>query len=141
MLTKYRKIINRSIDTTNETHGLGGWNPDGGSMSKSLYFSWYNRVYNYTPTLNCSRDIDKFTVSNSIGNGKLTYPVADEVMYAGGRGNSSNSTFYLFTNQNWWISCPNNISLSYITVSYYNFSITINSLANVYDLRLSVSLA
>ena len=66
ILSKYRKNINRSIDTTDETYGLGGWNPDGGSMSRSLYFSGYNRVYNYTPTLNCSRDIDKFTVSNSI---------------------------------------------------------------------------
>ena len=75
ILTKYRKIINRSIDTTDETYGLGRWNPDGGLMSRFLYFSWYNRVYNYTPTLTCSRDIDKFTVSNSIGNGKLTYPV------------------------------------------------------------------
>ena len=100
ILTKYKKIINRSIDTTDETYGLGGWNPDGGSMSKYLYFSGYNRVYNYTPTLTCSRDIDKFTVSNSIGNGKLTYPVglltADEVMYPGGRDNSSNSSFYLY---------------------------------------------
>ena len=42
---------------------------------KIFNFSGYNRVNNYTPTLNCSRDIDKFTVSNSIGNGKLTYPV------------------------------------------------------------------
>ena len=99
---------------------------------------------NYTPTLTCSRDIDKFTVSNSIGNGKLTYPVglltADEVMYAGGRNISSNLTFYLFTNQSWWISCPNDISFYYITVSYYNFSLTVNSSANVYGLRPSVSL-
>ena len=69
-------------------------------MSRSLYFSGYNRVYNYTPTLNCSRDIDKFTVSNSIGNGKLTYPVGlltvDEVMYAGGKRLTGNSTYYLY---------------------------------------------
>ena len=145
ILTKYRKIINRSIYTTDETYGLWGWNPDGGSMSKSLYFSGSNRMENHSPSLTCSRDIDKFIISNSIGNGKLTYPVglltADEVMYAGGRNISSNSTFYLFTYQSLWLSCPKDINFSFFAVSYYNFSLTINSLANVYGLRLSVSLA
>ena len=148
MLTKYRKIINRSIDTTNETHGLGGWNPDGGSMSKSLYFSWYNRVYNYTPTLTCSRDIDKFTVSNSIGNGKLTYPVGllsvDEVMYAGGKRLTGNSTYYLYTNQNWWLSSPDTIINNYVATEYYlghNGGIAGNTNDVGYGLRPSVSLA
>ena len=112
---------------------------------KIFNFSRYNRVYNYTPTLTCSRNIDKFNVSNSIGNGKITYPVglltADEVMYAGGREYYSNSTFYLYTSQSWWILSPNDISFNYITVSYYNSSLTYNSSANVYGLRPSVSLA
>ena len=145
ILTKYRKIINKSIDTTDETYGLGGWNQNGGSMRKYLYFTGKLRGYNHTPKLNCTREIDIFTVSNSIGNGKLTYPVglltADEVMYAGGRNISSNSTFYLFTYQSLWLSCPKDINFSFFAVSYYNFSLTINSLANVYGLRLSVSLA
>ena len=43
---------------------------------------------NKSPSYNCIATEDKFTVSNTTGNGKLTYPVAlmtaDEISYAGG---------------------------------------------------------
>ena len=66
---------------------LGGWEQDGGHTSTSLQFSPYTRKNSKTPTLTCSRNLDKFTVSSSNGNGALTYPIglitADEAMYAG----------------------------------------------------------
>ena len=91
---------------------LNGWNPNGGSTTSYLYFSPYKRIWtNYTPTLSCSRTQDRFTVSSTLGNGALTYPVglitSDEVMYAGVRGSTTNNTYYLYTNQNYWAGSPN----------------------------------
>ena len=90
---------------------LNGWDPNGGDTSKYLYFSPRTRTFtNYSPSLTCSRALDKFTVSSSKGNGALTYPVglitADEVMYAGGKGNTDNSTYYLYTNQTFCALSP-----------------------------------
>ena len=89
---------------------LNGWDPNGGSTTSYLYFGSYGRAYStYTPSLTCNRDIDKFTVSTDTGNGTLDYPVglltSDEVMLAGG-ANSSNSTYYLYTGENYWLGTP-----------------------------------
>ena len=90
---------------------LNGWNPDGGSTTSYLRFGAYNRAYiTYTPDLSCSREIDKFTVNESNGNGDLDYPVglitADEIMLAGGKVTSSNSSYYLYTGNDWWAGSP-----------------------------------
>jgi len=90
---------------------LNGWNPNGGDITKDLNFSPRTRAStNYSPSLVCSRSIDKFTVSSSKGNGKLTYPVglitSDEVMYSGGRSPTVNRTWYLYTNQEYWYLSP-----------------------------------
>ena len=104
---------------------LNGWNPNGGSTTSYLQFNAYGRTQSpYTPSLTCNTN-DAFTVSASTGNGKLTYPVglltADEIRLAGGKIGSSNTTYYLYTNQNWWSGSP-----SYFTVSnaneYYVYS-------------------
>ncbi len=92
---------------------LNGWSPTG-STTSYLYLSPYGRVNStYTPSLTCNTN-DAFTVSTSNGNGKLTYPVglltSDEIMLAGGRGGTSNSTYYLYTNQYWWSGSPGNFS-------------------------------
>ena len=89
---------------------LNGWNPNGGNTASYLYFNAYGRNRSpYTPSLTCNTN-DAFTVSASTGNGKLTYPVglltSDEIMLAGGIGSSNNSTYYLYTNQNWWSGSP-----------------------------------
>ena len=74
------------------------------------------KVSNPTPTLKCAQDNDKFTMNASNGNGVLTYPVglitADEMTYAGGAYGSSNtnSSFYLYTGQNYWSLSPNNFA-------------------------------
>ena len=100
----------RSIGTKN------GWDPNGGVTSGnwpnySLLFSAYNRVYStHSPSLTCSRNIDKFTTSTSNGNGKLDYPVglltADEIMLAGGKGGASNNSYYLYTGKSYWAGSP-----------------------------------
>ena len=95
-----------------------GWNPDGGVTShsdwknKNIVFSGYNRTYlQKSPNLTCSRDIDKFTVSSSNGNGNLDYPVGlltnDEIMLAGAGGNwTANRTYYLYSGAKYWSGAP-----------------------------------
>ena len=79
----------------------GGWDSKG-SISSPLYFNGYYRSYvSHQPSLECSRDIDKFTVNSSKGNGDLTYPVglltSDEVVLSGGVASEdvSNDSYYL----------------------------------------------
>ena len=69
------------------------------------------RLYeNKSPILTCPTSSDKFTVNASNGNGTLTYPVglitADEVAMAGGVFSSGNTSYYLYTNQNYWSGSP-----------------------------------
>jgi len=57
------------------------------------------RIYDYNPSLECINENDRFTVTSSLGNRKLIYPIAmitaDEVLMAGGGINSGNSYNYL----------------------------------------------
>ena len=92
-----------------------------GSMNTSTtyYYGAYVRlVTNKSPKLTCPIASDKFTVNTSNGNGALTYPVglitADEVAMAGGVYGSSNenSSYYLYTNQPYWLGSPTYFSSS-----------------------------
>ena len=89
---------------------LGGWDPNGGNTRQYLRFSTYTRAYTTnSPSLTCSIN-DSFTVSNSNGNGALTYPVglltSDEIMMAGGKPTTDNLTYYLYTALNCWAGSP-----------------------------------
>ena len=128
---------------------LGGWNPNGGSttFNNQIYFSPYIRTWtNHTPSLECSRALDRFTVSSTKGNGDLTYPVglltSDEVMYAGGHGGSNNNSYYLYTNQACWAFSPvifSTNSANEIRV-YSEGSILYSSAHAAYGLRPVISL-
>ena len=88
----------------------GGFDKDHSNSSADVYFSSYQRVMNNKkPTLMCVNNNDKFTVEKSNGNGALDYPVGllavDEMMYVG-VVTSSNSSFYLYTGQNYWSLSP-----------------------------------
>ena len=90
---------------------LNGWDPNGGKSTDYLYFSANNRAWGTRiPSLTCSRDIDKFTVSTSNGNGALVYKVglltADEIMLSGARSGTSNDSYYLYTGNYWWAGSP-----------------------------------
>ena len=81
-----------------------------GSMSTNTtyYYGTYIRlITNKIPKLTCTTASDKFTSKkSSIGNKALDYPVglitADEVAMAGGVYGTSNSLYYLYTNQVYW---------------------------------------
>ena len=74
------------------------------STGATYYYGAYGRLdSNKTPILTCPTASDKFTVDASNGNGALTYPVglitADEIVLAGEKYGTGNSTYYLYTNQ------------------------------------------
>lgn len=87
---------------------------DGFSTSTVTTYSPNYRILNQKkPSLSCSQDSDKFTVSPEKGNGALTYPVGlitiDETAFAGGVFNLVNPEYYLSTGQSYW------------TMSTYNY--------------------
>ena len=96
-----------------------------GSFSTSSGFNYaaYTRIgTNKNPILTCPTDSDKFTSKkSSIGNKTLDYPVglitADEVAMAGGVAGTSNSSYYLYTNQSYWSGSPSYFR-SYIATEF-----------------------
>ena len=81
------------------------------STRATYYYGAYGRLYsNKKPILTCPTASDKFTVNTSNGNGALIYPVglitADELAIAGGKFETSNSTYYLYTKQLYWSGSP-----------------------------------
>ncbi len=88
-------------------------NNSGGTGTTQTYYGAYIRLEtNKTPTFECSDEAyDLYTAQESSkGNHALTYPIglitADEVAYAGGVNGSSNSSYYLCTNQDYWTMSP-----------------------------------
>ena len=67
--------------------------------------NWVDRM----PSLKCPNNNDKFTKSSTLGNGKLTYPVAlitsDEIVYAGGSVYNYNTSSYI-TNTEFYLYTP-----------------------------------
>lgn len=80
-------------------------------MRTEVYYAMgdnYNVIDGFKPKITCSKE-DSFTVSESIGNGALKYPVGlpsyDEMVLAGSNGFIKN-TSYLSNNLNWWTMTP-----------------------------------
>ncbi len=75
--------------------------------------NWVDRM----PSLKCPNNNDKFTMSSTLGNGKLTYPVAlitsDEIAYAGGSAYNYNTSSYI-ANTEFYLHTP----------SYYYWTLT-----------------
>ena len=138
-MTSYtNKLEDTSYCNDRTIYQLNGWNPNGGSTTSILYLSPYGRANStYIPSLTCNTN-DAFTVSASNGNGKLTYPVglltSDEIMLAGGRVGTSNSTYYLYTNQYWWSGSPNYFNNS----SAYGFGVPSGGHLSNYHVRNAI---
>lgn len=79
---------------------------DGGNIA----YDYLERISTLTPTLKCTNKNDKFTISSSIGNGKLTYPIglptADEIWMSGVNANPSALTSYIENNTSFWTMTP-----------------------------------
>ena len=99
------------------------------STTSTFGFSSRDRIQlNKAPTYDCKVTEDKFTVDSSVGNGKLTYPVAlmtaDEISYAGGvfYTPSTSPYFWAINNSNndsitgtqlWWTMTPKGFNSGY----------------------------
>ena len=105
------------------------------------HFGARTRLYtNKTPTYDCAATEDKFTVDSTVGNGKLTYPIAlmtaDEVSFAGGVYNKNAPTWYYYNSANgsstgstwWWLLSPYSwFSSAVVNVAYV---LNVNSSSN-----------
>ncbi len=150
--------IKRAIDTwyqtnmTDYTSKLEDpiWCNDRSSRvdGSNTYFGAYDRaITNKNPNLTCTNTDDKFTVDAKNGNGLLTYPVAllttDEIMLAGGKGGTANSSYYLYTNQAWWALSPsyfNDSNVRGFNVGSFGDLLS-NYINNSYGVRPTLSLA
>ena len=114
-------------DRTSTTSSSGAPNDTGGTGTTETYYGAFIRLYsgwsssNAFPSFSCSNSSDLYTVGGSNkGNKALTYPIglitADEVAYAGGVVGSSNSSYYLYTNQYYWTMSPSYFNGSYAYV-------------------------
>jgi hypothetical protein len=148
--TNLRSYTNKLEDTVfcndRTIYVKNGWDPNGGTTREYLRFGTYGRFANNSPSLTCTRNIDKFTVNTSNGNGELDYPVGlltgDEIALAGGRLWTDNSSYYLYTGQNWWAGSPYFVNINATgfdvrsTGSLYD-----NGVNNAYGVRPVISLS
>ena len=102
----------RSIETKN------GWDKDG-NISGYLYFHAYSKY-----DLTCKNKNDRFTVSESIGNGKLKYPVG---LLTAGEANIAGSSM-MKTGEYYFLS-PYRFGNDY---AYVRYVFTSGSLSNDY---------
>lgn len=115
-----RSIANDSATNSMLTKVNSSWTNTGLGYGTNVtaYGGFKRNWVDHTPSLVCPNDNDKFTTDSTLGNGKLTYPVAlitsDEIAYAGGsaynyntRSSIANKEFYLHTpSYSYWTLTP-----------------------------------
>ena len=91
-----------------------------GTYSSTASFS-FNRSSLGTPTLECPNNLDRFSVSSSIGNGVLTLPIglitADEAVLAGAANSNGPYNHYLKTSYQTWTMTPRQYDYSNVESS------------------------
>ena len=100
-MTSYTSYLEDTVYCNDRSiYNLNGWNPNGGSTTGTtsyLYFYSYNKS-----DLTCTNKNDRFTMSSTLGNGKLTYPVG---LMTAGEANLIGSTLRT-TGQYYWLGSP-----------------------------------
>ncbi|MDY4544335.1 MAG: hypothetical protein SPE00_03335, partial [Bacilli bacterium] len=125
-LVSQDQIFCNDRSATTSSSGTPGEISGSMSTSTTYYYGAYVRLnINKSPKLTCTTASDKFTVNTGNGNGALDYPVglitADEVAMAGGVWNTSNSSYYLYTNQYYWSGSPS--IFNGVSSSTYGFGV------------------
>ena len=110
-LLDYSSYIEDIVYCNERALSTTAFNPNGGSISEQPYSTAERREHDIvTPTFECSKNVDRFSVSNTIGNGKLAYPVGlltiDESRYAGTYINRTQQTYYLYDGSYFWTITP-----------------------------------
>jgi len=137
-----RSVISETYSIENMANGTNNY----------FYFAAGTRLYEnrsatgVTPSLVCSRDMDKFTVDSENGNGDLDYPIglltADEINLAGHPYNSSPTTYLKLTSGSYrWSLSPYSYSRNYARAFSVNAGrLDHNHVDSSYGARPSVSL-
>ena len=152
-LANYTKYLSTTAvycndrDVTNGTYGI----------TSRFYYAARTKLYiNKTPSYDCSTNEDKFTVNNSTGNGKLTYPIAlmtaSEVSFAGGVYATNAPIWYHYNSSKksstgstwWWLMSPfdwdSRPYMCSISISDNSFFLNAPSINGVYGVRPVISL-
>ena len=127
-LSSYSKYIADAIycndrEVVNVTYNNGTntitYNGNGAGTSKTAYASYKRNNIDHNPTLKCTNNNDKFTVSNTLGNGALTYPIAlitsDEVVMSGANAYDYATSSYI-TNNSYYLY-PKGGNYYYLTMT------------------------
>ena len=104
----------------------------GKGIENTAYGGFTRSYINHTPSLKCVNKNDRFTVNNSIGNTKLTNPIAlitsDEVYMAGAFTYNyiddfliKNTDFYLYNGNLYWTMTPFGTFRKYSRVEEVSF--------------------
>ena len=111
----YDSYINEDAIFCNDRSFASDNNGNGYSISTFTTYASYERIYHgntngRTASLKCSQKSDKFSKTSTYGNGKLINAVAlitaDEVALAGGKYNTNNRNYYLYTGNDFFTMSP-----------------------------------
>ena len=116
---------------------------NGAGTNVSAYASLKRNFIDHNPTLKCTNNNDKFTVSNTLGNGALTNPIGlpttDEIVMSGANAYDyatesyiKNNSYYLYPkggNYYYWTMTPNKFAGGYARVDDVN---NVGSIYNIY---------
>ena len=134
--TWYQNNLTSVLDKIDENAGFCGdrqsstssstSNGSGGTGITATYYGAYVRLFgnNKASTFECTNESDLYTTSGSEqGNKALTYPIGlislDEAWYAGGY-TSTNTSYYLYTEQYYWTMSPSDFYSGYAYVFIVN---------------------
>ena len=114
-----REVVNVTYTYNNGTNTTT-YNGNGAGTNESAYASLKRNHIDHNPTLKCSNNNDKFTVSNTLGNGALTNPIGlpttDEIVMSGANAYDNATSSYIINHScylcakggNWyWTMTPN----------------------------------
>ncbi len=104
-LNDYDNYIDDDI-WCNDREKFGTWS----TVYNGKYMPYNRATSTRIPTTECSLEADRYTVSSDNGNGllskKIGLPTVDEVMMAGARVGTNNSTFYMKSSFDFWTMSP-----------------------------------
>ena len=137
-LSSYEEYLNDFVVCNDRSFTTDNWVPIGEAGSYKYPDAYYRILDTNTPQLICPHKEDRYTVNDTtIGNGQLTHPIglltADEATLAGGYS-TNNSSYYLYTNQIYWLVAP------YILNHHYSYGFCLTSSGFMADNTLTATI-
>lgn len=122
-LLNYKEYLSDFVVCSDRGFTSDDWVPIGLPNAEKYSDVYYRLRTTNKPQLICSAKEDAYTVSDTeVGNGELTYPIglltADEAHLVGGY-NFGNDSYYLYTNQKYYLASPLYVN----TLSTYVFAV------------------